>query len=203
MAVRPPHPKYGRFRFDAGSLVLNFVATVRHRGSQPRDLLPTPAALAEWFGMACLQARGAGPSDRDHRDALLLREAVYRTLRAIIQDEIPDAYDIRRINAAAAYAPAVPQIEIAYCSLRWESAHPARSCLAEIARDAVMIIGNPERNRLKMCSNNGCRMLFVDNSPANRRRWCAMSICGNREKIRAHRQKKRSPGIAGENTRQR
>jgi predicted RNA-binding Zn ribbon-like protein len=35
-------------------------------------------------------------------------------------------------------------------------------------------------------------MLFADNSPANRRRWCAMNICGNREKIKMHRQRKRA-----------
>jgi predicted RNA-binding Zn ribbon-like protein len=196
MANTPSHPKYSKFRFDAGSLALNLVTTVRHRGSQPRDLLPTAAALADWFSMAGLQSHDDMPSDQDYREALLLREAIYRALGSLIQNEIPDAADMQRINANAAYALAVPQIEISSCSIHWESVHPARSCLAEIARDAVMVIGNAERHRLKMCNNQGCRMLFVDNSPANRRRWCAMSICGNREKIRTHRQKKRSAGIA-------
>ena len=48
MAGRNAHPKYNQFRFDTGSLSLNFVATVRHRGgSQPRDLLSAPEALAD------------------------------------------------------------------------------------------------------------------------------------------------------------
>ncbi len=192
MARKTSHPKYGKFRFDAGSLALNFVATVRHRGAQPRDLLPTPEALAGWFGAAGCRSPVVRPSARDFEAALLLREAIYRVLSSLLRDEPPDAADLDRINRAAAYALAVPQVETGSCGIRWESTHPAKSCLAQIARDAVMVIGDSGLHRLKMCDNRGCRMLFVDQSPANRRRWCAMSICGNREKIRMHRQRKKS-----------
>lgn len=193
MARKHTHPKYGQFRFDAGSLALNFVTTVRHRGSQPRDLLATPEALADWFARAGCRSPVVRPSRRDHEESLLLREAVYRAVRALILNEPTSTADMDRINAAAAYALAVPQVEPASCCVRWESAHPAKACLAEVARDAVMVIGGIDRHRLKMCDNPDCRMLFLDQSPANRRRWCAMSICGNREKIRMHRQRRRWP----------
>ncbi len=193
MARKHTHPKYNKFRFDAGSLALNFVTTVRHRGSQPRDLLPTPETLADWFEMAGCRSPVVRPSRQDHEEALLLREAVYRAVRSLILNEPPGTADMDRINAAAAYALAVPQVETASCCVRWESPHPARACLAEVARDAVMVIGGSDRQRLKMCDNQGCQMLFLDQSPTNRRRWCAMSICGNREKIKMHRQRRRSP----------
>lgn len=189
MTQKQPHPKYSKFRFDAGSLALNFVTTVRHRGSQPRDLLSTPEALTEWFRLAGCSSPVVDQSFQDHEEALLLREAIYRTVRSLVQNETPRGEDIDRINAAATYSLAVPQINAMSYSVRWESAHPAKACLAEIARDAAMVIGDVERHRLKMCDNRGCQMLFVDNSPANRRRWCAMSICGNREKIKMHRRR--------------
>jgi hypothetical protein len=52
MVQRKSCAKYSRFRFDAGSLALNFVATVRHRGSEPKDLLSKPAALSQWFELS-------------------------------------------------------------------------------------------------------------------------------------------------------
>ncbi len=41
------------------------------------------------------------------------------------------------------------------------------------------------------CDNSSCRMLFLDKYTANRHRWCAMSICGNRAKVTLHRQRKK------------
>jgi len=188
--MRKPHPKYSNFRFDAGSLALNFVATVRHRGSQPRDLLATPEALARWFGQAGCSISAAVLSDKDLGEALLLREAIYRALSSLIQGQSPASTDMGLINAAAAAPLPVPQIELPSCRIQWESAYPAKACLAEVARDAILVIGGGDRHRLKMCDSQSCRMLFADNSPANRRRWCSMSICGNRAKIKIFRERK-------------
>lgn len=188
------HPKYSQFRFDAGSLALNFSATVRHRGSgQPRDLLHTAEALAEWFREAGCHSPAVRPTRLDHEDALLLREAIYRVVHALILNEKPSVADMDCINTSAAHHLAVPQVERNTFRLHWESEHPVRACLAEVARDAVILIGDVEGHRLKMCDNRDCRMIFLDHSPASRRRWCAMAICGNREKIRVHRKRKRAP----------
>jgi predicted RNA-binding Zn ribbon-like protein len=195
MVRRNSHPKYSQFRFDTGSLSLNFVATVRHRGAQQRDLLPTPEALNDWFQRAGCSSPDVRPSLQDYEEALSLREAIYRTVRSLICNETPREEDIACINVNAAYSLAVPQITTPLCSVHWKSMHPIRACLADIARDAAMVIGDVERHHLKMCDNQSCQMLFVDNSPANRRRWCAMTICGNREKIKMHRQRKRASEI--------
>ena len=191
MTRKYSHPKYNKFRFDAGSLALNFVATVRHRGAQPRDLLTTPEVLADWLKLTGCSKTVVLPSFHDFEKSILLREAIYRTVRSFILNEAPDAIDVNCINDTAAYSLAVPQIEAVSYVVRWESVHPIKACLAEIARDAINIIGHIERNHLKMCDNHGCQMLFLDNSPANRRRWCAMSLCGNREKVKMHRQQKK------------
>ena len=41
--------------------------------------------------------------------------------------------------------------------------------------------------RLKACSAHQCRWVYYDRSPAGRSRWCTMSICGSRAKMRAYR----------------
>jgi len=195
MAHENSQPKYNQFRFDTGSLSLNFVATVRHRGAHPRDLLPMPDALQKWFHLAGLAAPAV--SKKDHEEALLLREAIHDAVRSVILDEKPDKTDIESINKAAKFPTAVPQLHITADGIKWETKHPVKAGLAVIARDAITLMGGAERNRLKMCDSDRCQMLFVDHSPANRRRWCAMSICGNREKIRMHRHRKKSPEKLG------
>ncbi|MCA1222679.1 CGNR zinc finger domain-containing protein [Streptomyces sp. 8L] len=41
--------------------------------------------------------------------------------------------------------------------------------------------------RLKACEAETCRWAYYDRSPAGRRRWCSMSVCGARNKMRTYR----------------
>jgi len=45
--------------------------------------------------------------------------------------------------------------------------------------------------RLKACRADTCRWAFVDAARNHSRRWCSMSVCGNREKARTFRQRQR------------
>ncbi|HET6459676.1 MAG TPA: ABATE domain-containing protein [Syntrophales bacterium] len=190
MAQRNSHPKYGRFRFDAGSLSLNFVATMRHRGSPPRELLTGPEAFAEWLQIVGLTPLPPAIAYRDYEDAILLREAIHDTVRSLIMNKKPNAEDVDLINRTARFSIAIPQLHAGAAMIKWETANPVRAALAVIARDAITLIADTDRGRLKKCDSRSCQMLFVDSSPGNRRRWCAMSICGNRQKVAMHRQNK-------------
>ena len=55
--------------------------------------------------------------------------------------------------------------------------------LAAIARSAAEIIVEGAQARLRVCANARCGMFFSDASRTHRRRWCSMSICGNRHKV--------------------
>ncbi|MFD9698271.1 CGNR zinc finger domain-containing protein [Lentzea sp. NPDC059081] len=41
-----------------------------------------------------------------------------------------------------------------------------------------------------MCAAPDCRWAFYDVSRNGRGRWCAMEICGNRQKTRAYRERR-------------
>jgi len=187
--VRFTLAKYGSFRFDAGSLCLNFAATVRHRGSRPRDLLPGPDALALWLRDAGLVADPPLPTEEEHRAALALRQSIHASVRAIALRDNVETADVSRMNAAAALPLAAPQLAGSPPFLSWKADNLILSALAAIARDAVTLVGAADRRRVKICRHRDCRMLFLDASPRNSRRWCAMSICGNREKVAAHRRR--------------
>ncbi len=53
-----------------------------------------------------------------------------------------------------------------------------------------------ETGRFRICANDGCRWVFEDTSRGGRRRWCDMTSCGNRAKVRRFRSKRRT--VAGE-----
>jgi predicted RNA-binding Zn ribbon-like protein len=71
--------------------------------------------------------------------------------------------------------------------LRLLTDQPIEAALSVIARDAVYLIGGDEVARVKECAAPDCALIFFDHSEPQNRRWCSMSGCGNRAKVRAHR----------------
>lgn len=43
------------------------------------------------------------------------------------------------------------------------------------------------RDRLAICGNPVCRLVFLDGSKSGTRRWCDDAGCGNRDRVRRHR----------------
>ncbi len=68
---------------------------------------------------------------------------------------------------------------------------------ATIAGSFAHFLADDDPDRLRICANNGCRYIFVDRSPAGRRRWCDMRTCGNQAKVARHRARVRAAGTAG------
>jgi predicted RNA-binding Zn ribbon-like protein len=123
--------------------------------------------------------------------ALALREAISALITATVAgDSAPEAA-AGCVNQWLALPPERPV-------LRLEAGVPVlgpapaartpRGVLAMIAADAAELLGTDLRERLRICPGPGCRGRFLDDSPAGRRRWCSMAVCGNRNKAAAHRQ---------------
>jgi predicted RNA-binding Zn ribbon-like protein len=65
--------------------------------------------------------------------------------------------------------------------------------LGAVALDAARMLGTPaEAARIRVCASQTCSARFYDRSPAARRRWCSMALCGNEAKARRHRERLRS-----------
>lgn len=56
--------------------------------------------------------------------------------------------------------------------------------LDQLAILAADLLASPSRDHVRACPGDACGWLFLD--PRGRRRWCSMSTCGNRAKVRAH-----------------
>jgi predicted RNA-binding Zn ribbon-like protein len=80
--------------------------------------------------------------------------------------------------------------ELVEASRAWRIEYIAREggldwLLAAVARSAAELITEGEQTRLRLCANPACSLFFYDNSRTHRRRWCSMSLCGNRHKVAA------------------
>jgi len=65
------------------------------------------------------------------------------------------------------------------------------SLLQPIALAIGDLFCNCNLELVKQCSAPNCALYFYDRTKAHRRRWCSMSVCGNRAKAAANRAKKR------------
>jgi predicted RNA-binding Zn ribbon-like protein len=72
---------------------------------------------------------------------------------------------------------------------RWSTPN---SLLFPVAQAMAHLVCDEDFSLVKGCEGKACVLLFLDRTHARARRWCSMSICGNRAKQAAHR--KRSPG---------
>lgn len=80
--------------------------------------------------------------------------------------------------------------ELVEAAKAWRIEYVAREggldwLLAAVARSAAEIISEGEATRVRLCANPSCSLIFYDASRTHRRRWCSMSLCGNRHKVAA------------------
>jgi predicted RNA-binding Zn ribbon-like protein len=77
------------------------------------------------------------------------------------------------------------------CGWDFKGAPPV-AVLGPIVWRAVEFLENGALDRVKECSADDCRWLFLDTSKNRSRQWCSMENCGNRSKVRRFRDRQKS-----------
>jgi predicted RNA-binding Zn ribbon-like protein len=72
---------------------------------------------------------------------------------------------------------------------RWRS---PESLLLPVGEAIARVVVEEDFTHIKGCEGHRCTLMFVDRTRARARRWCSMSVCGNRAKVTAHRQRQRA-----------
>ena len=183
--------EWARFIFVAGRLSIDFTQTGGETGKRAYwERFHQPSDLTDWLSASPLQLQRVQASRKEFRTALVLREAIWRTARAIIQDEIPPAEELATINRVAAMSDLPPQLAREGLQQVWHSPATATAALSTIARDAIDLFSGGLRSRIRACENPNCGLMFVDASRPGKRRWCLMKRCGNMSKTARYRVKK-------------
>jgi predicted RNA-binding Zn ribbon-like protein len=182
------------FIFRSGRLCLAFCATVGERWRRNFERLRTPGDLARWYaeaglpdGDAAIPVTGTGLER-----ARALREAIYRTAKALTAGHAPAPPDEAVINAAAAAPPPVPLMHRGQALLTVPGPEAESAALSAVARDAIGLFTTPLRERIRECADDQCGLLFLDLSRPGQRRWCASSACGSKARSAAYRQRRAS-----------
>lgn len=172
-----------RWFFDSGALSLDFGYTGDYGYNVPAwEQLHSPEDLAEWL----IERFGAPPAAvtaAEFADALRLRAAITSVARAVADGIPPTPADIDLINDVAATADIAPVLAGGSNGPRLAS---VRNALSTIARDAVATFSSGP-GRIRRCGADNCALIFLDTSRPHSRRWCSMQRCGNRTKLRTHR----------------
>lgn len=189
------------FEWSGNHTALDFVNTLDERPSDaPVENCATYADLVRFAELAGLiesslskrlQLLKAASCARIARRARALREHLFAVLAAAHQGKPAPAasleaisMEVRQAHAARTLAATQPSTAMAY---RWRSPSSQKLPLYSCALAVEALLVGPELRRIRKCGASDCDVYFLDTSKANRRQWCQMSNCGNREKQRRRR----------------
>ena len=180
-----------------GRPAVDFVNTLRERWQRRVETLVTPDDLGLWLVRAQLAPAPPHVTRARLREARQLREAIDACMQAALAHEPAPTAAVATIDGWLAHATARTQLEVADDGTpvlgEREPADPVKRALAAVALDAARMLGTPaEAARIRVCASETCSARFYDRSPAARRRWCSMALCGNEAKARRHRERSRS-----------
>jgi predicted RNA-binding Zn ribbon-like protein len=195
--------------FVGDHLALDFLNTIASPQGQIIDWLCDGQDLVRWLEQSgAIKPAVAARMRKSERDALddVAREA--REFRQWLRKFVTARKGKRLRATAATVAPlnellatdkSYPQVEAAGNDAetgyplrlrrvhRWEN--PAE-LLVPIAEAAADLICHQDFRMIRSCDGSPCILLFLDRTKAHARRWCSMTICGNRAKSIAHRARK-------------
>jgi predicted RNA-binding Zn ribbon-like protein len=198
------HPLIAKLRDDA---CLAYANTLSWRGREaPLDELGDLGDLLQWLaGSAGLAAEAVRELESWARknpaiaaelfaEAIALREVIYQIFSALASGDSVSDQDMAALNRALAAAPSRDRLAPADSSHGWRIGPAEISApllLAPVLWSAGDLMASDRRRRVRLCANETCLWLFLDESKAGTRRWCDMASCGNRAKARRHYQRAR------------
>ncbi|MDI3409166.1 CGNR zinc finger domain-containing protein [Streptomyces cavernicola] len=128
-----------------------------------------------------------GVSEREADDAKELREAL--RVACLAHAGHRPHRTTRPLSQLLAHAPLLVTVDDSGAA-RLQPADPA-PLAARVAHAIAEATAAGTWLRLKACEAGDCLWAYYDRSPAARRRWCSMQVCGSRAKMRTYRSRAR------------
>ena len=129
-------------------------------------------------------------TEKDRETFLALRDAIRGLIEAdddaLIATE--DAEVIDRIGLAAGLHP---HFHAAHAPTLEPKGKGVAAAFGAVVAIAFVSAFDGSFDHLKLCASQTCRAVFYDRSKNHSGRWCSMSTCGNRNKVKAWRERQR------------
>ncbi len=150
------------------------------------DELDSPEGLADWLVREGLLPQCLRVSEEELRVALELREALRALLRANNGEEL-DPCAPETLNRVAQGVPLIVGFTTDGSPHLKPAEEGVRGAMGRILGVVLRAAAEGSWARLKACKEDVCQWAFYDRSRNHSGRWCAMSICGTRAKMRVYR----------------
>ncbi len=205
-----------KFDLSGGVLCLDFANTVlrRNQPGRTKDELTNYARFVGFAKQTKLLSPARADSLRNHAFLLppdvqhvlpaarMLREAMYRVFSSLAAGKPTASKDVKFLEDFALEAwkhrRLMPKAQGGY---RWkwtaEEAESPEQMLWPIALSAAELLTSDRVRAVRQCAADDCAWLFLDESRNRSRRWCDMTVCGNRQKARRHYQRAQKESAAG------
>lgn len=206
-------PRGYRFEMTGGRLCVDFANTLDERATDhQRELLPQYQRLLEWGVQAgALTRASAGVLGRHAarhqrmassalRRAIGIREAIFDLLSAIARRRPVPGGALADLNRLIVQAAGRRRLERHGDRFVWAWRRAERPdldwVLWPVAWSTGELMASPDLDRVRQCAGAGCAWLFIDTSKSGTRRWCDMTVCGNRAKARRFYTRAKKRGAA-------
>jgi predicted RNA-binding Zn ribbon-like protein len=169
-------------------LVQRFVNSVDLETGE--DELASPDALRDWFAERGLMNAADSVSAADLRRALDVREG----LRAVLlqNNGLPlDVEAVERLDRAVGRAAVRVRFTPGRNPELVTDAGGIDGAIGRLMAIVAAAVEHGRWERLKACPRDECEWAFYDKSKNRSGRWCSMDSCGNIEKAKAFRERRR------------
>jgi predicted RNA-binding Zn ribbon-like protein len=191
----------GQFQTLGEHPALNLLNTVTRKDGKLVDSLKNGNDVLRWLDCAGWPlTQGSRPSIPPGmlKAAHRLREEV-RTL--IEKRKAGKRIRLETLNAFLTGAESYLQVEIGkggtFDLHRIWKERTAEQVLGPLAEAAAELLVEGDFSLIRRCENPDCAFWFYDLTRSHRRRWCSMSTCGNRGKVKAFRTRQWHKSLTG------
>jgi predicted RNA-binding Zn ribbon-like protein len=187
------------FEISGGDLALDLANTKERRPTDaPLELLLSYDDVVAWGVQAGAVSATLAPALRGRaarkpaearaafRRAVDVREAIFALFSAAAGGRPLPERPLAALNAALPAALSRRRVSRDGKGARWVWSDDVDldRVLWPVLERAAALLTSPDLSRLRECAASDCAWLFLDASRNRTRRWCNMTVCGNREKAR-------------------
>ncbi|MDB5310897.1 MAG: hypothetical protein JWO38_5099 [Gemmataceae bacterium] len=175
---------------------IDLVNTVRMVDGELTDTLQTDGDVVVWLGLASVPVSPALASWPEGSLLDATRRLRAETLKMIEAKKAGKRPPLQGLNAFLEAAVSHGRVESRTgTTVEFRRVYHARTpeeYLAPIAEAAADLLANGDFDLVRHCASERCVLRFYDRTKAHCRRYCTAAGCGNRAKVTAYRERKRS-----------
>ena len=196
------------FELSGGDVSLDFANTVDVRPtSSPKELIPTFEDLASWgrqtgllntadeAALRKIAKQNSEKAENTRKLAIEVRECMFQIFSRVAEGQKVPKDVLKEWNQIVRRSMTHYEMMRNQEGLSWHLRPEdleLDSLLWPVVHSAVRLLTGPNASRIRKCAAPNCDWLFLDTSKRGNRRWCDMTVCGNRAKARRFYSRKRA-----------